>query len=96
MKHFIIKINYTSPIEEIEKVLVEHRSFLQKGYDQKTLLCSGPLNPRVGGIVIAREESLEKIQAFFENDPYNLNKLVTYEYLEFNPVKHQDFLADWI
>lgn len=96
MKHFIIKITYTSPIEEIEKVLVEHRAFLQQGYDQKFLLCSGPLNPRVGGIVIAKAENLEKIESFFENDPYNINKLVSYEFLEFNPVKAQDFLADWI
>lgn len=96
MKHFIVKISYTSPIEEIEKVLAEHRSFLQQGYDQKFLLCSGPMNPRVGGIIIAKSESIESIKSFFEQDPYNVNKLATYEFFEFNPVKSQDFLADWI
>ncbi|MEK7431519.1 MAG: YciI family protein [Cyanobacteriota bacterium] len=96
MKHFIIKITYTSNIEEIEKVLVEHRSFLQQGYDQEFLLCSGPLNPRTGGVVIAKSESLETIKSFFEKDPYNIHKLVNYEFLEFNPVKSQSFLSDWI
>lgn len=96
MKHFIIKIDYSSPIEEIEKVLADHRNFLQQGYDQKFLLCSGPLNPRTGGIIIAKAENLEIIKTFFENDPYNINKLANYEFLEFNPVKHQNFMSDWI
>lgn len=96
MKHFLIDITYLASIDKIEEVLQEHRAFLQIGYDKKILLCSGPKNPRDGGIIIAREESIESIQEFFKNDPYQLNKIADYKFIEFNPVKHQEFLKDWV
>ncbi|MHB1687199.1 MAG: YciI family protein [Ignavibacteriaceae bacterium] len=96
MKHFLIMINYTVSLEKIDEVLPEHRKFLQKGYDQKILLFSGPKDPRVGGVVAARANSVEKIKDFFKQDPYFINNCATYDFIEFNPVKHQDFLSDWI
>lgn len=57
---------------------------------------SGPLNPRTGGVVIARGESLEEISSFFKNDPYHINDAAEYFITEFNPVKSQNFLRDWI
>ena len=96
MKHFLVELTYLAPIEKIEEVLQEHRNFLQTGYDQNILLMSGPKNPREGGIIIAKEESMEKIQEFFKLDPYNKNNYADYKFVEFNPVKSQSFLKDWI
>ena len=59
MKHFLVEITYTADIiDKIEVILPDHRAFLQTGYDRGWLLMSGPLNPRTGGIVIARAPSL--------------------------------------
>jgi uncharacterized protein YciI len=96
MKHFIIKINYTAPIEKIDEILPKHRAFLQTGYDKNMLLFSGPINPRTGGFVVAKAKSLEEMKDFFNNDPYKINKCAEYEFYEFNPVKHQNFLRNWI
>jgi uncharacterized protein YciI len=96
MKHFVIEIIYKAPIEKIEAVLEEHRNFLQTGYEKGLLLMSGPQLPRIGGVVIARSNSMEEIAEFFSNDPYNLQGLVHYQYIEFNPVKRQDFIEEWI
>lgn len=96
MKFFVIEITYTAPLTEIDRVLQAHRDFLQTGYDQKRLLLSGPQNPRKGGVLIARGESLEEAQSFFARDPYQANKLATYRYIEFTPVKHQPVVAEWI
>ncbi len=96
MKHFVISIKYSAPIEKIDDHLASHRNFLQIGYDIGFLLCSGPCNPRTGGIIIARSESREELELLFQKDPYLINKLADYEFIEFNPVKHQDFLSDWI
>ena len=96
MKHFIIEITYKVPYSEIEKVLQEHRNFLQKGYDAGYLLCSGPQEPKTGGLIVARFESEEKIQAYFKQDPFLLHKIAEYRYIEFNPVKYQPLLKDWI
>lgn len=96
MKHYIISINYTAPIKKIDELLQKHREFLQIGYDIGFILLSGPRNPRTGGIVLARAESLEELQLLFEKDPYYLNNAASYEFIEFNPVKYQQFLSDWI
>ncbi|MHC1737802.1 MAG: YciI family protein [Ignavibacteriaceae bacterium] len=95
MKHFIIIITYTAPIEEINKVVESHRAFLQKGYDSRLILMSGPQNPKSGGIVLARGKSKDELVNFFLEDPYKINQLAEYRFIEFNPVKHQPFLSDW-
>jgi uncharacterized protein YciI len=96
MKHFIIEITYTSELSKIEEVLQDHRNFLQSGYDNGMLLCSGPMNPRTGGILIARAENDLAIKEFLIHDPYNVNELVEYRIVEFNPVKSQNFMENWI
>lgn len=96
MKHFLVEITYLVPAEELNEILSSHRAFLQTGYEKGWLLLSGPKVPRVGGVVIARAPTLEDLQAFFANDPYRLNHLAEYRYAEFNPVKHQAILDDWV
>jgi uncharacterized protein YciI len=96
MKHFIIEIIYTIPLDAITEITPAHREYLQIGYDTGMLLLSGPQVPRTGGIVIGRAETKEQIVAFFEKDPYQLNGAAKYRFIEFNPGKRQPFLEDWI
>ena len=96
MKHFIVEINYTVPSEQLGDKVNLHRAYLQKGYDQGWLLCSGPRNPRTGGIVVARAPALEDLQNFFLQDPYHLMGLATYNFIEFQPVKFNPLLEGWV
>jgi uncharacterized protein YciI len=96
MKHFLIHVTYLVPLTKIDEMLAEHRKFLQTGYDKSILLFSGPRNPRTGGIVAARAESIDEIKSFFASDPYKINHLADYEFIEFDPVKHQPFLDEWV
>jgi uncharacterized protein YciI len=96
MKHFIVEITYTAPLAKIDETLPLHREFLQTGYDKGWLLMSGPRNPRVGGIVIARAPSLEDIEAFFKNDPYQQRAQATYSFIEFEPVKKAPVIETWL
>ncbi|HMV43456.1 MAG TPA: YciI family protein [Leptospiraceae bacterium] len=95
MKHFIIRLDYKVPIEKIDTVLVEHRAFLDSGYEKKILLSSGPQNPRDGGILIARAESLEAIREFCSKDPFAKNNFADYHFTEFIPVKFQKEFESW-
>lgn len=95
MRHFIIDITYTAPLERIEAAVAGHRQFLQLGYDRGWLLMSGPLNPRNGGLIIARAPDLDSLQTFFGEDPYQQQGLAKYQFREFVPVKFQPLLADW-
>jgi uncharacterized protein YciI len=96
MKHFLINITYKVELTKIDEILPEHRKFLQEGYDKGLLLYSGPRNPRTGGIVLARAESAEQIKALFDKDPYKITNTADYEFVEFNPVKSQPFIDEWI
>ncbi len=96
MKYFIVEITYTVPFEELTGTVPEHRNFLQTGYDKGWLLCSGPQAPKVGGMVVAKAPSLEEVQQFFSNDPYQKKGLAKYRFCEFEPVKYQPFLKEWI
>ena len=96
MCHFLIEITYKVPTEKLDEFVSLHRSFLQTGYDSGLLLYSGPQEPRVGGIILARAESKEVIIEFFSHDPYQKNKIAEYRLVEFNPVKFQPFLQEWI
>lgn len=96
MKHFIVEITYLVPFEQLGETVAEHRSFLQTGYDSGKLLFSGPQNPKIGGMVVARAVSLEEIQTLFAHDPYAVKGLASHRFVEFEPVKYQPFLLDWI
>ena len=95
MLHFLVEITYTATLSAIDTALPAHREFLQRGYDAGLLLMSGPMNPRTGGIVIARAASAAAIEEFFSADPYRLQDLARYRIVEFAPVKHQALVADW-
>ncbi|TLN21571.1 hypothetical protein FDZ74_04895 [bacterium] len=96
MKYFFGEIQYLVPTETLDQFVSLHRAFLQSGYDQDILLVSGPKVPRTGAVLVARGESLEAVQAFFANDPYQLNHLAVYTFQEFNPVKFHPLIKDWI
>ena len=96
MKHFIIELTYTAPAERLDEIVAEHRAFLKTGYERGWVLMSGPQVPRTGGMVVGRAPSLEAIQKFFQDDPYQKKGAATYRFVEFEPVRLQDWMKDWV
>ncbi len=95
MKHFIVEINYLVPLERVQQSVAPHRAYLQLGYDAGLLLCSGPKVPATGGFMLARAESLAALQEFFAQDPFHTEKLASFTFSEFNPVKRQGWAEAW-
>jgi uncharacterized protein YciI len=96
VKHFIVEIIYSRPFEEMAAVVSEHRAYLQTGYQRGLLLMSGPQSPRVGGILIARAETVEDIRAFCNADPYAKAGVANHRIIEFAPMSFQPILEAWI
>jgi uncharacterized protein YciI len=89
---FLIQVTYLKGISEVDKYLVEHRAFLDKYYANGNLICSGPRNPRIGGIILSRAKDIEEVWEFVYQDPFFINKIAAYEVIEFNPIKYdKDF-----
>ncbi|HZW05029.1 MAG TPA: YciI family protein [Anaerolineaceae bacterium] len=96
MKHFIVEITYLIPADQLGDRLAEHRAYLKTGYDRGILLCSGPMNPRTGGILVARANDRSEIDEFIRGDPYARHAITSHRVIEFEPVLQQSFLVDWV
>ena len=96
MKHFIVEITYHIPAEQLGDRLTEHRAYLKSGYERGLLLCSGPMNPRTGGILVARAEHRSTLDDFIHGDPYHRDAVATHRVIEFDPVLRQAFLENWV
>lgn len=96
MHHFIVEVTYTASLEAIDEALVEHRAFLQTGYDAGRLLFSGPQNPRTGGVIVGRAASRADFEDFLQHDPFRRLNLADYRIIEVEPVKRQPFLESWV
>lgn len=84
---FIITLTYKAPIEEVDKYLIEHRAFLDTGYQQNIFIASGPKQPRTGGIILSQLKNRIELEAFIKNDPFFINHIADVEITEFSPVK---------
>jgi uncharacterized protein YciI len=96
MKHFLLEGEYLVPFEQLAELVPAHRAFLQKGYDAGFFLCSGPQVPARGGFLLARAESLARLQEILAEEPFTKARKMRFcRITEFNPVQHQPFLKDW-
>ncbi len=96
MKHFVVEIIYTKPLDEVLSLTDQHRAYLQTGYQRGLLLISGPQEPRIGGILVMKADSRETIQQFCNSDPYALGGVAEYRIIEFLPKSHIPDLSHWV
>ena len=89
---FLIMLTYKKTLEEVDKYLSEHRSFLDAGYKNNYFVVSGPQNPRTGAVIISQLKNRGQLENILQQDPFVLHDIVAYEIIEFIPVKyHRDF-----
>lgn len=67
---FLIIVDYKKPLEEVERYLAEHRAFLDRYFAQGKLLCTGPQNPRTGGVIVSKAANRAEAEAFTREDPF--------------------------
>ena len=92
---FIVLLNYLKPIEDVERLTVPHRAFLDELYARAILLISGPGVPRTGGVLVARGgRSKDELMEILKGDPFYIEGIAEYSIIEFNPVKHHAVLKD--
>jgi uncharacterized protein YciI len=83
----IILGKYTKPLEVIDALLGDHRKFLDQFYKNSKFICSGPQNPRVGGVIVANVGTVDEARKIMKNDPFYINGAAEYQFIEFSPVK---------
>lgn len=82
---FLILLRYTKPLEQVDRLLDEHRAFLERQYAEGAFLLSGRKEPRTGGVILARAESQDEIERILKEDPFYRENVAEYSVIEFVP-----------
>lgn len=93
---FVVLLTYKVPLDVLDQSLLEHRAFLETQYQQNRLICSGPQNPRTGGVILANCKDRQELEALIAQDPFKLKNLADYEIIEFTPVKYAASMSPFI
>ena len=92
----IISLTYKKPIEEVEKHIKEHITFLEKYYSQNKFVFSGRKDPRTGGIILANNVTAIDASDIIKEDPFYKHQIADYEIIEFTPIKYDKRFAPFI
>lgn len=90
---FVVLLSYTAPLAEVDRHLPAHREFLSANYATGTFLLSGRKQPRDGGVILAKAESREALEAILAQDPFQAHGVADYQIVEFTPTMAAPFLA---
>lgn len=89
-------LRYRKPLEDVLKVVDEHRSYLRGLADQGILLASGPFEPRHGGALLLRipegADPAATLDAVRDGDPFTKVGVAQYELLPWAPTIGKDEL----
>jgi uncharacterized protein YciI len=76
-------IRYRRPLEEVLALTDRHRAYLRELKAQGTLVASGPMDPRTGGILLLHfpegSRLLSLLDAVRDGDPYVTEGVAQYE-----------------
>jgi uncharacterized protein YciI len=56
---FLDILRYVRPIDEVDALLEPHRDWLKRGFASGHLLMAGRREPRIGGVIVIKAETVE-------------------------------------
>ena len=83
----IALIRYRRPLEEVVEVTDQHRAYLKDLKDEGTLIASGPMDPRNGGVLLLSvpdDDVTACLDRVRDGDPYVTFGLAQYELIPWN------------
>ena len=80
---FIFLLKYTKGLEAVDRVMPEHRKFLDEHYEKGNFICSGRRKPRTGGVILCKAGSFAEAKNITERDPFVVEDIAEYEIIEF-------------
>jgi uncharacterized protein YciI len=90
---FILLNRYLKPLDEVDRVLPEHRRFQDDMYARGIFIVSGRFEPRTGGATLAVAPDRATIEALLRDDPFVRAGITEYDVIEFMPTRHSEKFA---
>jgi len=92
---FVVLLKYIKGLEEIDSYLPAHRDYLAEQYNNGNFIISGRKIPRNGGLILANLSSRDELEKIIEKDPFRINNVADYEFIEFEPTMSCEEL-EWV
>jgi uncharacterized protein YciI len=80
---FVLLLTYIRPLGEVDALMREHVAWLEEQYAAGRFLVSGRRIPRTGGVILARGDDREEIEALVAEDPFVSGGVATCEVIRF-------------
>jgi uncharacterized protein YciI len=80
---FVLLLTYIKPLSEVDALMREHIAWLDQHYDAGRFLVSGRRIPRTGGVILARGDDREEIEALAASDPFVSGGVATCDVIQF-------------
>ncbi|AIR62031.1 YciI family protein [Cedecea neteri] len=80
---YVVVLTYIKPLEEVDAQIPAHVEWLKKGYAEGVFLASGRRIPRNGGVILAKCDSIESLEARLSQDPFQKLNIAKAEILPF-------------
>ena len=93
---FLLLSKYIKPLDDVERLLPAHRAFLDRFYREGKLVCSGPREPRTGGVILADVDSEVEAMKIVVEDPFFTEKVAHYELVRFNITRSDPRFAAFV
>jgi uncharacterized protein YciI len=81
---FVLLLTYTTPLDEVDALMRKHMAWLNEHYAAGRFIVSGRQVPRTGGVILARGDDREEIEALAASDPFVQGGVATVEAIQFN------------
>jgi uncharacterized protein YciI len=80
---FVLLLTYIKPLDEVDALMRKHMAWLDEQYDAGRFVVSGRQIPRTGGVILARGDDREEIEAIAAADPFVAGGVATCEVVQF-------------
>jgi uncharacterized protein YciI len=80
---FVLLLTYTRPLAEVDALMREHVAWLDEHYAAGRFLVSGRRIPRTGGVIVARGDDHDEMEALAATDPFVRGGVATCEVIRF-------------
>ena len=87
---FVLLLRYTKPLEEVDALMRAHVAWLSRHYAAGRFVVSGRQIPRTGGVIVARGDDREEIEAVAATDPFVTGGVATVEVVQFRASQTAD------
>ncbi len=82
---FVLLARYTVPADKVDTLLEEHKAWIGANADK--ILLTAREEPLIGGLILAKGESLEAMWEMVKQDPFHVAGYSEYEIRQYNPVR---------